>query len=70
MKSIKYPIIIATAYLVIYTVLISVHMEWTLRLGLFLFSLSPFPVIWMVYSVLKYGKPSKHTFDERFYEDG
>jgi len=23
----------------------------------------------MVYVVLKYGKPSKYTFEERFYED-
>lgn len=69
MKSIKYPILIATAYLVVYVVLMSIHMEWTLRLGLFLFSLSPIPVIWMVYRVLKDGKPSKYTFDERFYEN-
>jgi hypothetical protein len=35
----------------------------------FMFFLSPFLVIYMVYIVLKYGKPSAHTFDERFYDD-
>lgn len=34
-----------------------------------MFILSPFIVVYMVYVVLKYGKPSDHTFDERFYED-
>jgi hypothetical protein len=34
-----------------------------------LFIVSPFLVIAMVYFVLKYGKPSKYNFDERFYED-
>ena len=34
-----------------------------------MFILSPFIVIYMAYVILKYGKPSKHTFEERFYED-
>jgi len=34
-----------------------------------MFILSPFIVIYMVYVVLKYGKPSCHTFEERFYDD-
>jgi hypothetical protein len=29
----------------------------------------PLLIIVMVYVVLKYGKPSKYTFDEKFYED-
>jgi len=36
-------------------------------IGMFL--LSPFMVISMVYVILKFGEPSKHTFDERFYDD-
>ena len=31
--------------------------------------LSPVVVIYMVYVILKYGKPSGHKFDERFYDD-
>lgn len=34
-----------------------------------LFILSPLVVISLAYVILKYGKPSKHTFEERFYED-
>ena len=36
---------------------------------LLMFAISPFLVIYMVYVVLKFGKPSPHTFEERFYED-
>lgn len=35
----------------------------------FMYILSPFLVIYMAYVILKYGEPSLHTFDERFYED-
>ncbi len=34
-----------------------------------MFALSPFLLIYMVYVVLKYGKPSGYTFEERFYDD-
>jgi len=34
-----------------------------------MFILAPFIVIYMVYVILKFGKPSQHTFNERFYED-
>ena len=34
-----------------------------------MFILSPFLVVYMAYVILKYGKPSGHTFDERFYDD-
>ena len=34
-----------------------------------MFFLSPFLIISMVYVVLKYGKPSGDTFDEKFYDD-
>ena len=26
-------------------------------------------LVWMVITILKNGTPSRHTFDERFYED-
>lgn len=39
------------------------------QLIFFMFFISPFPVIYMVYVILKYGKPSGNTFEERFYED-
>ena len=34
-----------------------------------MFILSPFLVIYMAYVALKFGKPTKYTFDEKFYED-
>jgi hypothetical protein len=34
-----------------------------------MFLASPFLLIWMVYVILKYGKPSGRSFDERFYDD-
>ena len=36
---------------------------------LLMFILSPFMVIAMLYVILKYGKPSRYTFDEIFYDD-
>lgn len=34
-----------------------------------MFIFAPFLLIYMVYVVLKFGKPSKFTFEERFYDD-
>ena len=34
-----------------------------------MFILSPIVLIYRVYVVLKYRKPSGHTFEKRFYED-
>ena len=34
-----------------------------------LFILAPFLIVYMVYVVLRFGEPSKHTFEERFYDD-
>ena len=34
-----------------------------------MFILSPIILIYMVYVTLRFGKPSKYTFEERFYED-
>jgi len=34
-----------------------------------MFLLSPILVLWLVYSVLRYGEPSGRTFDEYFYDD-
>lgn len=34
-----------------------------------MFFISPFLLGYMAYVILKYGKPSGRTFDERFYED-
>ena len=33
------------------------------------FVLAPFIILYMVWVVLRYGKPSRHTFNDRYYED-
>jgi membrane protein implicated in regulation of membrane protease activity len=67
MEKIKTPILLATLYLLIYT-LVS-FIPGLPALAVLLFSLSPIVVIWMVYRVLKDGEPSQYTFEEVFYED-
>jgi hypothetical protein len=60
-------ITIATLYLFFFRLspYISVPEEFIIAM----FVIAPFLLIYMVYVVLKYGKPSNYTFDERFYED-
>jgi hypothetical protein len=60
-------ITIATLYLFFFHLspYISVPEEFIIAM----FVIAPFLLIYMVYVVLKYGKPSNYTFDERFYED-
>ena len=53
MKNYKLPTIFVTLYLVVYTVLF--QFEVPLNIMLFMFSLSPFLVIWMAYTILKYA---------------
>lgn len=53
MKNPKTAIILTTLYLVVYT--LSGQLYPNLSLMLFMFSLSPVLLIWMVYTVLKYG---------------
>ena len=54
-------------YLLMYVVLL--QSGFGLQAGVFMFSLSPIFIIWMVISVLKDDYRSKKTFDEYFYED-
>ncbi len=37
--------------------------------ALLMLLLCPFVVLYLTYMVLKYGKPSRYTFDEKLYED-
>ena len=60
-------IFLATLYLLFFHA--SPHLDVPNWVIIALFILSPIVVIYMVYVVLKYGKPSKYTFEERFYED-
>lgn len=67
MKGIRLPVYVVTVYLILYTIL---HLAGvSLFILMPMFSVSPFLVIWMVYKVLKNGKPSSKTFEDQFYED-
>lgn len=39
------------------------------RIVYVIFATSPFMMIWLVYTVLKHGKPIHESFDDKFYED-
>jgi len=60
-------ITVATLYLIFFQ--LSPHIGIPEEAIIAMFILSPFLVIYMAYVILRYGKSSKHTFDERFYED-
>ena len=61
------PIIIVTLFMLGYNSL----PFWGANMGLIvvLFFVSPSPVIWMVYRILKDGKHSDKTWEDYFYED-
>ena len=66
----NFSVAFVSVYLVVYCVLL--HIESTQQIGVFMFALSPLPVIWMVYSVLRYGKYNGRELaeDEEFgYQD-
>lgn len=67
MRSPTLSVSFVTAYLLVYAAIAIFGNNAGLALALFIFS--PILVLWMVYTVLKYGKPSGRTFDEYFYDD-
>ena len=67
MKKINISIWVTTMGLLCFIVLCSLQLSLVF-LQLYLFAL-PGSLIWMVITILKNGEPSKHLFDERFYED-
>lgn len=67
MKNVKKIIIFVTIYMVIYNALPYTNVPELVILSMFI--LSPVLVGYMVFVILKYGKPSSHQFDARFYDD-
>ena len=53
MKNYKFATTFVTLYLVVYTLLL--RYEVSTSAALLMFSLSPFLVLWMVYTILKYA---------------
>ena len=67
MKKPAIVITLATLYLIIFQLAPYIGASDEAIIAMFI--LSPFIVIYMAYVILKYGKPSGNTFEERFYDD-
>jgi hypothetical protein len=67
MKKVPLTINLVTLYAVIFQAAIIIALPFNILFMLLL--LAPLPVVYMLYVILKHGKPSAHTFDERFYDD-
>ncbi len=67
MKKVPLVIFIATLYALFFQATPFIGIPDDVIFAMFL--LSPFIVLYMVYVVLKFGKPSSYTFEERFYDD-
>lgn len=67
MKNYLIPVMVVTGYLFVYVV--AILLELHIRLILFMFSISPVLILWMVYKVLKADVTVDHTFDEKWYGD-
>ena len=67
MKKINFAVSITTSGLVVFVIVCSIPLS-IVFLQLYLFGLTA-SLIWMVITILKNGEPSRHTFEERFYED-
>ncbi|EKB49348.1 hypothetical protein [Cecembia lonarensis] len=67
MKNYLLPVYLVTAFLIIYVTAIQANLNTAIIL--FMFSVSPLPIIWMVYKVLTADVKVESTFEEKWYED-
>lgn len=67
MNSYLFPVYMTTAVLIVYVTAILAGINAAIIM--FIFSISPAFVIWMVYRVLTANVEVKSTFDEKWYED-
>ncbi|WP_291784170.1 hypothetical protein [Cecembia sp.] len=67
MKNYLFPVYLVTAFLIVYVTAIQANLNTALVL--FMFSVSPLPIIWMVYKVLTADVKVESTFEEKWYED-
>jgi hypothetical protein len=65
----KVPLVITLASLYVFIFHASPVLGLPVEVIVAMFVLSPFVVIFMAYIILKFGKPSGYTFDEKFYDD-
>ena len=67
MKNLSIVINVVTLYALFFQLTPYMDISANIIFGMFL--LSPLLIIYMAYVILRYGKPSKYTFEERFYDD-
>jgi RsiW-degrading membrane proteinase PrsW (M82 family) len=67
MKKVHIAITVVTLFLAVFQSARFITMPQELIIAMFL--MSPFVMLLLVLIVLKYGEPSKYTFDDRFYDD-
>jgi len=67
MKNYLFPVYLVTAVLIVYVTAIQVNLNTSLIL--FVFSISPILILWMVYRVLTAEVEVTSTFEEKWYED-
>ena len=67
MKKVSFVIAVATLYALAFHVVIFTGVSDQIIFAMFAFS--PFVVLYMAYVILKNGKPSPYTFEEKFYDD-
>jgi hypothetical protein len=67
MKKVPVVITIVTLFALFFQFMPYLGISDQIIFGMFL--LSPLVVLYMAYVILKYGKPSAYTFEERFYDD-
>jgi len=68
MKKYLIPVMIVTGYLLVYAT--AIGLELRLNFILFMFSISPILILWMVYRVLTADVHVGNTFEDKWYEDG
>ena len=67
MKKVAATISFVTLFAVFYNIAPFIVISDKLIFGMFL--VSPFLVVYMAYIILKHGRPSGYTFEERHYDD-
>ncbi|PRY89599.1 hypothetical protein [Mongoliibacter ruber] len=67
MKDYLFPVYLATAFLIVFVT--AIHAGINTAIILFMFSISPAIVIWMVYKVLTADVEVDDTFDDKWYQD-
>lgn len=67
MKNYLFPVYAVTAFLIVYVTAVQVNLH--VAIVMFLFSISPLPILWMVYRVLKADVKVDTTFEDQWYED-